>query len=213
MKTANWHKTCGCNSKPLVCYIIVLQCTLYSQVHIQEMYNHRAIQLSLLVACFYTAVGVFNLGFLTNFLSHSVIGGFTSGAAVIIGMSQVITSWWSFDVSYSMWRLIVDYQIFMLDVDYQLCILDGDYQIFMLYVDHQVCILDVDYQICILDVNDRICILYVDRQICTSRRKLSNANHIMWTISYDVRWTAEFRLFCELCGVVSGLDLATESHT
>eukprot|EP00878_Enallax_costatus_P011379 GHUV01011882.1.p1 GENE.GHUV01011882.1~~GHUV01011882.1.p1 ORF type:complete len:284 (+),score=47.99 GHUV01011882.1:245-1096(+) len=58
-------------------------------VHIQEMYNQRAIQLSLLVACFYTAVGVFNLGFLTNFLSHSVIGGFTSGAAVIIGLSQV----------------------------------------------------------------------------------------------------------------------------
>lgn len=49
---------------------------------VQEMYNHRAIQLSLLVACMYTAVGVFNLGFLTNFLSHSVIGGFTSGAAI-----------------------------------------------------------------------------------------------------------------------------------
>lgn len=52
----------------------------------QETYNHRAIQLSLLVACMYTAVGVFNLGFLTNFLSHSVIGGFTSGAA--------ISGWW-----------------------------------------------------------------------------------------------------------------------
>lgn len=48
----------------------------------QEMYNQRAIQLSLLVACMYTAIGVFNLGFLTNFLSHSVIGGFTSGAAI-----------------------------------------------------------------------------------------------------------------------------------
>lgn len=51
-------------------------------VPVQELYNHRAIQLSLLVACMYTAVGVFNLGFLTNFLSHSVIGGFTSGAAI-----------------------------------------------------------------------------------------------------------------------------------
>lgn len=51
-------------------------------VPVQQMYNHRAIQLSLLVACMYTAVGVFNLGFLTNFLSHSVIGGFTSGAAI-----------------------------------------------------------------------------------------------------------------------------------
>lgn len=51
-------------------------------VPVQDLYNHRAIQLSLLVACMYTAVGVFNLGFLTNFLSHSVIGGFTSGAAI-----------------------------------------------------------------------------------------------------------------------------------
>jgi hypothetical protein len=46
------------------------------------MYNVRAIQLSLLVACMYTAVGLLNLGFLTNFLSHSVINGFTSGAAI-----------------------------------------------------------------------------------------------------------------------------------
>lgn len=55
-------------------------------VPVQAMYNHRAIQLSLLVACMYTAVGATNLGFLTNFLSHSVIGGFTSGAA--------ISEWW-----------------------------------------------------------------------------------------------------------------------
>jgi mannose/fructose/N-acetylgalactosamine-specific phosphotransferase system component IIC len=42
------------------------------QVSVQEQYNRHAIQLSLLVACMYTAVGVFNLGFVTNFLSHSV---------------------------------------------------------------------------------------------------------------------------------------------
>lgn len=51
-------------------------------VPVQAMYNHRAIQLSFLVACMYTAVGATNLGFLTNFLPHSVIGGFTSGAAI-----------------------------------------------------------------------------------------------------------------------------------
>jgi sulfate transporter 4 len=45
---------------------------LYLQVAVQAQYNQHAIQLSLLVACMYTAVGVFNLGFLTNFLSHSV---------------------------------------------------------------------------------------------------------------------------------------------
>jgi sulfate transporter 4 len=37
----------------------------------------------------YTAVGLLRLGWLTNFLSHSVVSGFTTGAAVIIGMSQV----------------------------------------------------------------------------------------------------------------------------
>ena len=37
----------------------------------------------------YTLVGIFNLGWITNFISHSVISGFMSGAAVIIGLSQV----------------------------------------------------------------------------------------------------------------------------
>jgi MFS superfamily sulfate permease-like transporter len=37
----------------------------------------------------YTGVGLLRLGFMVRFLSHSVITGFTSGAAIIIGMSQV----------------------------------------------------------------------------------------------------------------------------
>jgi hypothetical protein len=59
------------------------------QVPVQALYNLKVTQLAFIVACMYTAVGVLRLGFLTNFLSHSVIGGFTSGAAVIIGLSQV----------------------------------------------------------------------------------------------------------------------------
>lgn len=55
----------------------------------QEKYNRLAIQLAFLVACLYTGVGIFRLGFVTNFLSHAVIGGFTSGAAITIGLSQV----------------------------------------------------------------------------------------------------------------------------
>jgi MFS superfamily sulfate permease-like transporter len=51
---------------------LVPLCCLSLQVGVQAQYNQHAIQLSLLVACMYTAVGVFNLGFLTNFLSHSV---------------------------------------------------------------------------------------------------------------------------------------------
>ena len=36
----------------------------------------------------YTAVGLLNLGWLTNFLSMSVLTGFTTGASVIIGYNQ-----------------------------------------------------------------------------------------------------------------------------
>ncbi|MDP5276671.1 SulP family inorganic anion transporter [Chengkuizengella axinellae] len=35
------------------------------------------------------AMGVFKLGFIVNFLSHAVVSGFTSAAALIIGMSQL----------------------------------------------------------------------------------------------------------------------------
>jgi MFS superfamily sulfate permease-like transporter len=49
-----------------------------------------AAQVSVLVGLMYVALGTLRLGFLTNFLSHSVISGFTTGAAVVIGVSQVV---------------------------------------------------------------------------------------------------------------------------
>ena len=49
-------------------------------------------QISLLVGLMYAAVGLLRLGFLTNFLSRSVISGFTTGAALVIGASQVLVS-------------------------------------------------------------------------------------------------------------------------
>ena len=45
--------------------------------------------MAFLAGCLYTLVGIFRLGWLTNFLSHSVIAGFMSGASVIIALSQV----------------------------------------------------------------------------------------------------------------------------
>ena len=48
-----------------------------------------AILLSLMVGVLQLAMGVFKLGFLVNFLSHPVIAGFTSAAALIIGFSQL----------------------------------------------------------------------------------------------------------------------------
>lgn len=48
-----------------------------------------AILLALMVGIMQLMLGVLRLGFLVNFLSHPVISGFTSAAALIIGMSQL----------------------------------------------------------------------------------------------------------------------------
>lgn len=52
-------------------------------------YIAYAILLALLVGVIQFLLGVFRLGFLVNFLSHPVISGFTSAAALIIGLSQL----------------------------------------------------------------------------------------------------------------------------
>lgn len=54
-----------------------------------DQYIALAIMLSLMVGVIQLAMGVFRLGFLTNFMSHPVISGFTSAAALIIGFSQL----------------------------------------------------------------------------------------------------------------------------
>ena len=54
-----------------------------------DTYLTLAITLALLVGIIQFALGVFKLGFLVNFLSHPVISGFTSAAALIIGLSQL----------------------------------------------------------------------------------------------------------------------------
>jgi len=52
-------------------------------------YIQLAITLALLVGLIQFLLGIFRLGFLVNFLSHPVISGFTSAAALIIGLSQL----------------------------------------------------------------------------------------------------------------------------
>ncbi len=54
-----------------------------------ETYITLAVSLALLVGLIQFGLGVFRLGFLVNFLSHPVISGFTSAAALIIGLSQL----------------------------------------------------------------------------------------------------------------------------
>lgn len=52
-------------------------------------YLAGAVMLTVLVGGLQLLMGVARLGFLTNFLSHPVLSGFTSAAALIIGMSQL----------------------------------------------------------------------------------------------------------------------------
>ena len=52
-------------------------------------YISYAILLALLVGAIQFLLGIFRLGFLVNFLSHPVVSGFTSAAALIIGLSQL----------------------------------------------------------------------------------------------------------------------------
>lgn len=52
-------------------------------------YIALAISLALVVGLIQFFLGAFRLGFLVNFLSHPVISGFTSAAALIIGISQL----------------------------------------------------------------------------------------------------------------------------
>ena len=55
----------------------------------QAEYNQLAIETAFLVGIVYLVMGLLRLGFVTILLSHAVISGFTTGAAIIIGFSQV----------------------------------------------------------------------------------------------------------------------------
>ncbi len=54
-----------------------------------EQFIALAILLALLVGLIQLALGMFRLGVVVNFISHPVIVGFTSAAAIIIGLSQL----------------------------------------------------------------------------------------------------------------------------
>lgn len=54
-----------------------------------EQYLMYALSLAFLVGLIQFGMGILKLGFVVNFLSHPVISGFTSAAAIIIGLSQI----------------------------------------------------------------------------------------------------------------------------
>ncbi|MCT4580070.1 MAG: sulfate permease [Flavobacteriales bacterium] len=55
----------------------------------EEQYIFMAIALAFMMGAIQFILGVFRLGFLVSFLSRPVISGFTSAAAIIIGLNQV----------------------------------------------------------------------------------------------------------------------------
>ena len=54
-----------------------------------SQYIQMAILLALLMGSIQLLLGVFRMGFIVSFLSKPVISGFTSAAAIIIGLSQL----------------------------------------------------------------------------------------------------------------------------
>jgi len=54
-----------------------------------EQYISLAILLAMMMGAMQLLLGIFRMGFLVNFLSKPVINGFTSAAALIIGLSQL----------------------------------------------------------------------------------------------------------------------------
>jgi len=52
-------------------------------------YAGAVLVLAVLVGAFQLAAGLLRLGFIVNFVSHAVIRGFTSAAAIVIGLSQL----------------------------------------------------------------------------------------------------------------------------
>lgn len=54
-----------------------------------DEYVALALLLSLMVGVIHLVLGIFRIGFMINFLSHPVISGFTSAAAIVIALSQL----------------------------------------------------------------------------------------------------------------------------
>ena len=51
------------------------------------------LQIAFIAGLMYTGVGLLRLGWITNFLSHTVVSGFMSGACITIALSQVVWLW------------------------------------------------------------------------------------------------------------------------
>jgi SulP family sulfate permease len=83
---SSWHLVSG----PTTAISIVIFATISPLAAAGSAeYVRLVLTLTFLVGVIQLALGVFRLGTLVNFVSHTVVIGFTAGAAVLIAMSQV----------------------------------------------------------------------------------------------------------------------------
>lgn len=83
---SSWHLVSG----PTAALAIVVMSVINGLgEHTPEQYIALMISLTLLTGLIQLALGVFRLGTLVNFISHTVVIGFTAGAAVLIAASQL----------------------------------------------------------------------------------------------------------------------------
>ena len=83
---SSWHLVSG----PTTAISIVVYATVSPFAPPgSEQYVQLVLTLTLLIGVFQLALGALRLGTLVNFVSHTVVVGFTAGAAVLIGLSQV----------------------------------------------------------------------------------------------------------------------------
>ncbi|KAK7374790.1 hypothetical protein VNO80_08229 [Phaseolus coccineus] len=73
-----------------VALVSLLVCNVLSGIadSTSELYTELAILLSLMVGIMECIMGLLRLGWLIRFISHSVISGFTTASAIVIGLSQ-----------------------------------------------------------------------------------------------------------------------------
>ena len=83
---SSWHLVCG----PTAALSIVIFATLSPLAEpASSAYIQLVFSLTFMTGVMMLAMGLARLGFLVNFISHSVVIGFTTGAAVLIATSQL----------------------------------------------------------------------------------------------------------------------------
>ena len=75
---------------PVALVSLMTEATLSSKAEVETpKYIELATRLAFYCGCVQFIMGFLRFGFIVNFLGHAVISGFTSGAAILIGLSQL----------------------------------------------------------------------------------------------------------------------------